>query len=101
MDLDGQHVLGVEQLDQQRKSPGFPGVTPAENLLTVPGPKFSERFPRKLPVLHHTLLAFAVHHLPGLADRLVRGNLFSIKRFQVSATPDAGLEKWNEGNGSG
>ncbi len=72
VDLDGEVVAGVEDLDEDGKAGVGIGVSAAENFLAAGIPQLVERGSRERAAVDDRLLVFAIDDLPGFAEGSVR-----------------------------
>ena len=90
MDLDGEPLAGVEDLDQDGKMRRrMVGVGRAEDVLAVRGPEFVQGQSPQQAVVHDALGVLPIHNLPGFPDGGTLRQGFAIEGLEAAAAPDA------------
>jgi hypothetical protein len=87
VDLDGECLVRVENLDEHRKRTGLGGVL-AEYRPTVVFHEPAERFPRKRAVGNNADALGPVGNFPRFADRMASRQRFTVETLDVSPAPD-------------
>ena len=95
VDLDGEIIAGIEDLDKQGKTVGW-RQSNAEYQLVVLGPEFVECHSRVRAVHDDGLLLFAVTDFPGFAIGGVVRERAVVDGFEASAAPDALHVEWGK-----
>ena len=90
MNLDGESLAGIEELDEQWKAGrGIAPVFFAEDFCAVPGPELVKCLALEWSVMDDTLGLRTIHHFPQLPDRRPVRDRFSQKGCKSASSPDA------------